>query len=313
MTKRQSIVTVITFLLLTVILIGCGGKASLSKMTPSELYDEGMSKYNDGKYLRSVELFQALIYNYPGETVVDTAQYYLGMSYFNNNEQELAAVEFNRLAVNYPSSAFFEDALFMKAVSYYKGTPSHYGLDQVGLEKAIQQFEDFIIDFPESHRLNDAREALLSAKARLARKYYESATVYRRIGAYRSAKIYLQKVIDEYTDTKYGPMATFEFAYMDYKMKSYDDARRGFENFVAVFPEHELAAEATVKIVEAAFKAAEADFKAGRFSLAREKLEEFKHKFPNNDKIDKVDEYLKDISEKLENQIQVTDADSAKG
>jgi TolA-binding protein len=97
---------------------------------------------------------------------------------------------------------------------------------------------------------------------------------------------------------------------MDYKMKAYDDARRGFQNFVAVFPDHELAVEAGEKIVEAAFKAAEADFQAGRFSLAREKLEEFKQKFPDNGKIDKVNEFLRDIQEKPENQSQDTNGDS---
>ena len=313
MTRHQSIVTAVILLILTVMAIGCGGKMALSTMAPRDLYDEGMRRYNDGKYLKSIELFQALIYNYPGETVVDTAQYYLGMSYFQNNEHELAAVEFNRLAVNYPSSAFFEDALFMKGVAFYKGTPGHYGLDQEGLERAVEQFEDFIIDFPESHRIDDAREALLSAKSRLARKYYESAVVYARIRAYQSAKIYLQKVIDNYTDTEYGPLSTFQYALMDFKLKGYDDARRGFENFVAVFPDHELAVEANERIVESAFMDAEVYFKGGRLDRAREKLEDFKRKYPDNKKIDKVNEYLRDIQEKPENQSQVTDADSTEG
>ena len=99
---------------------GCGGSKSLANMNAHQLFELGKKEYDKKKYLKAIELFQTVVYDYPGESIVDTAQYFLALSYFGNKEYELSAVEFNRLIVNYPSSAYFEHAIFMKAVSAFE-------------------------------------------------------------------------------------------------------------------------------------------------------------------------------------------------
>ncbi len=277
---------------------GCAGSRSLSTMTAGELFAEGKKKYDKHKYLRAIEIFQSCVYNYPGESIVDTAQYYLALSYFGNKEFEVAQVEFNRLALNYPSSVYFEQAVFMRAVCFFEATPKHYGLDQSELETAIKQFEDFIIDFPESEVVPDARQYLLVARTRLARKYYDAGVVYSRIAAYEAAQIYFQKVIDDFTDTEYAPLATYEYAVMDFKMGRYDEARTRFSGFRSVFGDHEKAVRAHRWEVEAAFKPGEQAFKEGDYALAQQKLEAFKSDFPQHELAEKADKYLRKIAQR---------------
>ncbi|UCE24528.1 MAG: outer membrane protein assembly factor BamD [Candidatus Zixiibacteriota bacterium] len=297
----KRIITLAALLLLAVTLLtgfgGCGRKTVLANLTPHELFELGKEKYDNRRYIDAQQHFQAIVYNYPGESIVDTAQYYLALSYFGAKEYELAQVEFNRLVLNYPSSVYFEHAIFMKAVSFFEGTPRHYGLDQTDVETAIKQFEDFIIDYPEAEKVDEARQYLLVARTRLAKKYFNSAVVYNRMGAYKAAEKYYQKVIDDYTDTEFAPRATFYIAEMAYKQRRYDDASKGYEGFVAVFLEHELADEARRRAAEAAYKAGEKAFDRGDFATARERFESFVRNYPQHKKVDKAEEILHQIDQ----------------
>ncbi len=287
-----------TLLIISVMALGCGGRPSLTKMTAKELLDLGLKEYADKKYLNAIEIFQTVVYNHPGNSVVDTAQYHLALAYLGNKDYEVAAVEFNRLALNYPSSAYFENAIFMRAVSYFEGTPKHYGLDQSELVVAIKQLEDFLIDFPESHLIADAQTYLKAANDRLAYKYYKSAVVYRHSGAYRAAKKYYQIVIDDYTNSEYVANAVFEYAEMDFNIGNYAEAHTTFENFLIIFPEHELAQEAKKRAAEASFKSGISAFDKGKMDSAKERFESFIKEYPNDDRVSSAKKYLSLIADK---------------
>ena len=256
-------------------LAACGGQMNLTNLSGRELMKIGMEKYDKKKYLRATEAFQALIFNYPGENYVDTAQYYLALSYFGDKSYLLAQVEFNRLLLNYPASAFASQSQLMKAVCFFKGTPEHYGLDQTDLETAVRQFEDFIIDYPESDAIEDARAYLADAHQRLAHKLYASGVLYMRVHDYKAARIYFQRVIDEYTNSEFAPLATYYTAETYLKDQDWDEAHDRFENFKIAFADHELADKAGELACEAAFEGGEAALYEGDTALARTRFERF--------------------------------------
>ena len=279
------------------ILFGCGGQVSTANLSASELYEQGMNEYQNEKYLKAIEYFQAIVYNYPGESVVDTAQFYLAMSYFGNEEYKLASVEFNRLMQNYPASVYAVNAQFMKAVCLYEAAPDHYLLDQTDLQEALTQLEDFVIDNPESELVSDAQQYILEGRTKLAHKAYHSAVVYTRIRAFEAAKIYFQRVIDDYTDTEYAPLATYGMANIAFERKNYDEAEDLFVKFTQAFPEHEMVSEARKKAAEAAFKAARKEYDNGDSNAARDKLQAFVTNFPSSEKVDDARELLAQLPE----------------
>jgi len=278
--------------LIILALVGCGGTVNLANKPARELYDEGMKAFNEKKYIRAIDYLQAVVFNHGGVSYVDTAQYHLALSYFSNRDYLIAGVEFNRLALNYPSSVYFEQSIFMRAICYFESTPGHYGLDQSDLEKAIKQFEDFIIDFPESAQVNDAREYLAVARGRMAKKYFESAVVYKRIGALKAAQKYYQIVLDDYTGSEFAPKALFETAEINMRLKKFSEAQSGFVNFITLYKEHELAEKATKLSREAAFKSGVFAFDKGEYGDAKEKFESFIKDYPNDDRVNDAKDYL---------------------
>lgn len=277
---------------LALTLASCGGRKNLAFLDSRQLYDEGKELYDRGKYIKAIEYFQTIVYNFPGVSLVDTAQHFLAMSYFNNKDYALARVEFNRLAINYPSSKYFQHALFMKSVAAFESTPGHYGLDQSDLEDAISELEDFVIDFPESIHLAEAKHYLEQAKGRLAHKYYESGIVYMHLRAYEAAAIYFQKVIDNYTSSEYAADAMFKMALARFKQKKYDEAYEKFSNLPVAFPSSELVPEAQQFEQEAAFRDARKAYDAAEWVAAKEKLLLFKQAYPESKFNDDVDKYL---------------------
>lgn len=293
MKKNRYSYLIIFIITISIIYSGCGGGSTkLAQLSSSELFVLGKEKYEAKKHLKAIGYFQSVVYNYPGESIIDTAQYYLALSYFGNEDYELAQVEFNRLVLNYPSSVYFEHGIFMKAVCFYEGTPTHFGLDQSDLKIAIKQFEDFLIDFPESVVIEDVKAYLLKAQTRMAHKFYYSAITYKNIGAYKSAEIYFQKVIDDYTDTEYASSATFGLANMKFKQKKYTEAKNKFSDFITVFTDHEFTIKAKELVEESSFKSGEVAFEKGEFDNARKIFESVKEDYPLSKYVDKADKYL---------------------
>lgn len=295
--RNSAILLVVTTLLLY--FAACGGRVSFSDLGPSELFERGKMQYDSGKYLRSIEFFQAVIFNHPGASVVDTAQYYLALSYFGQKDYTLAGIEFNRLMLNYPASAYALHSQFMKAVCFFEGTPDDYALDQSDLTTSIRQFEDFIIDHPESEVIPDVQAYLAKARERLALKYYKAGIVYLRINVIKSARIYFQKVIDDFTESPYAAMATFHIAEGAYKKHEYDEAARLFGNFSIVFSQHEWVELARARESESLFFSAKDLFDKEELEAAQIKFEEFKRRFPSSSKLNDVEKFLNILKDKL--------------
>ncbi len=300
MNSRINSLIILLTALLFVLSLGCGGKLKLEDRTPEELMTEGLKKYNKEKFIQSTVIFQTLIYNYPGEMNVDSSQYYLAMSYFGNKEYIVAEREFNRLQLNYPSSVFANHASFMRAVCLYEGTPKHYGLDQSELGSALVLFEDFIVDHPESELMGEAQKYVLEANTRLAKKIYSAGTVYSNIDKIEPARVYFQRVIDEYTDTKFAALAAYELALLKMREKDYVAAEQHFNDFSIVFDSHELAPKAKQNAQKAAFTNAETQFKGELYELAKTSLEQFILRYPASDKLKKAKKYLSEIPANFE-------------
>lgn len=272
----------IWLLMLVALLASCGKGPSVATLGAEERFKLGMTAYEKKKYLRAIEHFQGVLYNYPGNAVIDTAQYYLALAYFGNKEYELAGVEFNRLLTNHPSSPYVVHAQYMKAVCTYETAPKNPGLDQTEVTNAIKQLEDFVEDRPESEFVADARQLIRQAKTRLAKKYFKAGVVYTRINAPKSARIYYQKVVDDYTDSDYAPLAIFAIAESDFALHDYDSARVKFEGFMAAFPQHELAAKARHSAARAWYREGEQALDKGDSVRARRAFDQLIKLYPDD-------------------------------
>ncbi|MBN4076491.1 outer membrane protein assembly factor BamD [Gemmatimonas aurantiaca] len=195
--------------------------------------------YERDKFFESSEEFQKVIYNYPGATIVDTAQYYLALSYMHDKQYELAAVEFDRLIRSYPRSVFVTESHYRVGYCYFHSAPKHYGLDQTELVKSIKLMEEFILDYPDSDVVPEAQEALREANTRLSAKDFKAAVQYTHIRAWESARIYFQRVLDLHPGSEHAILALLGKGETLYYLSKWDDAAQTLNSYLALYPESE--------------------------------------------------------------------------
>ena len=135
-----------------------------------------------------------------GTDLGDDAQYYLGESFFRNEEYLLAVAEYEKLTRRMAFSPFVEDARFKICEAYRIESPKYYH-DQEYTEKALERYQEFLDDFPNSNFTNDVLLSIDFLREKLGKKVFETGILYMKMEEYESAKISFQKVIDLYYDT----------------------------------------------------------------------------------------------------------------
>ncbi len=194
---------------LTFLIWGCGSSVDTANFTAQQRLDYAMKLYHDEDYLEAVQEFQAIVLQYPGDAVVDDAQYYLAETRFQRHEYILAAYEFSKLIKTMPASEFVPNSQFMLAECYYKLSPD-YRLEQQYTKKAIQEFQAFIDFFPTNEKVKEAEQKITVMNDKLAHKEYNTAQIYDKMDDYNAALIYYTSVVEDYHDTKYAPMALYD-------------------------------------------------------------------------------------------------------
>ncbi|MHB8579670.1 MAG: outer membrane protein assembly factor BamD [Ignavibacteriaceae bacterium] len=213
------------------ILWGCATTFNTSNMSASERLDYAIKLYNNHDYEQAVKEFQGIVLQFPGNAVVDSAQFYLGQTRFQRGEYILAAYEFSKLIKNMPSSHFVADAQYMLADSYYLLSPN-YALDQKYTKKAIEEFQAFIDFFPTNSKVAEAEKKIGEMNEKLAHKEYHTAYIYERMEYYTAALKYYDLVLDIYHDTKYAPMALYAKIKLLIERNHNDEASIAISNFI---------------------------------------------------------------------------------
>ncbi|MBE2280883.1 MAG: outer membrane protein assembly factor BamD [Ignavibacteriaceae bacterium] len=199
----------IILLFTAVLFYGCSGSKDLSQMTPDERYEYALNLYQKGDYIEAILEFESLITQYPAQHFADDARFYLGYSRFNRSEYLLAAFEFSRLINLHLTSEYVPLSQYMLAESYYQLSP-HYSLDQRYTEKAIEEFQAFVDNFPTDEIYGPlATGKINELTEKLALKLFNSAEIYEKMEYYSAAVKYFDLVKERYHDTRFAPLSSF--------------------------------------------------------------------------------------------------------
>lgn len=227
----------------TAVMISYCGKKPQIILPASQQFTKAKGLYDKGKYYKAQLEFENLIYTYPGNTVIDTAQYYMGMCYYEDKDYGLAIGELKRLLTIYPGSELADDAQFYVAMSHYKMSPK-YTLDQNETYRAIEEFSSLIANYPVSEFRDDSRTNLKELENKLAQKSYKAAELYLKLNDYKSALVYFAYVRDNFSSTDWAIRSFFYSGVAQFELNKTDEAKDIFEKFLQGFSDHELALEA---------------------------------------------------------------------
>ena len=244
---RSKYILYLPLLIYLVLIFYCGNAGSFNENTESGLFASGMRDFERRNYFRARGKFEMLMKLYPGSTVIDSAQFFLSESYYGLKEYISAASEYQNLIRNYPNSQLADDAQYKIGMSYNE-LSADYNLDQDYTINSINEFITLIEDYPASDYVEDAANKIMESRGKLARKRFENAKQYKKLGSYVAARRYFLNVLEDYIDTRWASEAMFEIGECEMKLKDFQNAKRTFEEFIKIFPDHKFVGNAKSRL-----------------------------------------------------------------
>jgi outer membrane protein assembly factor BamD len=198
-------------------------------------------------------LFEELVAIYRGNPRAEEMYYYLAYCKYFMGELVTSSFLFSDYAQKYPGSPHADEFEFMTAKCFYQISDPYY-LDQTYTDKAINQFQLFLSRNPDSKHKEESMKYLSELRERLAKKAFEQARLYEKIGYHKAAVEAFKNMTNTYPDSKFREESQFlllkssvdlaESSVASKKIDRYEEALDFHEKFVEKFPESKFAGEA---------------------------------------------------------------------
>ncbi len=224
------------------ILCSCSSGETINYRDPESIFKAGIAALNDNDYLEAQKMFDIIRLQYGTTQFADDAQFYLAEMNFKKKDFVIAAFNYSMVLRNYPSSEYSKRALYNSALCYFELSPPS-DRDQEYTKKAIQAFSEFQAVFPTDSLAGEANKNIVSLRNKLGEREFNTALIYRKLFSWKSALVYYETVIEEFTDTDFYEPAYLGKVEVLKEMRRYDDARITIENYRKKFPKGKLLGE----------------------------------------------------------------------
>jgi outer membrane protein assembly factor BamD len=219
------------------------------------------SLYKNGKYKKSLRLWEQIVPLYRGRPEAERVMYLYSDTYYQIGDYYLAGYQFERFVSAYPQSTKRTEAAFKSAESYYNLSP-RFNLDQADTHKAMDKLQVFINTYPDSENLEKANGMVQELRNKLEKKAFEIAKGFNKIGESRgtfpNAIKSFDNFLSEYPGSVYREDAyywRFDSAYqlaigsVEYLMQErLEAAKEAHAALVKYYPEGKYNEEATAMI-----------------------------------------------------------------
>ncbi len=220
---RARLLRWLPILALGALLAGCGASTIPPVHSETERLTYGRLALERREYNVAIELLKAYVANNAGGADVDKAIELLGESYLHIREWALAQTEFERLLRDYPESDSAAAGSFHLGEALW-GQSRGPDFDQEFTQKALEQWDTYLRSYP-GHWLNaQAEKSVARARQRLATQLADDGRLYLKLGRTGPARVYFQRVLDEYPDTGRAADAHMGLALADAKDGKRDEA-----------------------------------------------------------------------------------------
>ena len=222
-------------IILSLIWIGCAGN-----IKDDDNYDyqfkEALRLLEKEKFISAQDILNTLAIRASHTDIGDNILYYLGESYFLNEEYQLAVIEYDKLIRRMGYSPLIEKARWRICECYVAMSPKYY-LDQISSEKAIEKIQEFLEDYPFSEQKESANNTVQKMRNKLGKKAYETGILYIKLGAYDSAILAFEQMLENYYDTEYVPQAHLGIIRSYSGMEKVNKVDEYYESYKHVLPE----------------------------------------------------------------------------
>lgn len=211
--------SIIILLCLATTLVSCGEYQKVLKETDiGKKYTMADSLFNEGKYKKSLRLYEQIVPAYRGKPEAERLQFLYATNYYRLKDYPSASYNYERFALSYPKNDSAEVAAFRSVESYYKlSEAKRYTLDKEDTETALEKIQVFLTDYSESPYQAEANALSAELQTKLQRKEFEIAKQYLRIMDYKAAITSFTNFVNKYSGSEFQEEAYFrrtEAAYL---------------------------------------------------------------------------------------------------
>ena len=144
---------------------------------------------------RAQKMYEAILQNAPYSKHAPIAQFNLGLAFERQNEIGQARKAYQTVLDKYPNSDVCDDALYQIAYVYMISGLSGNSQDLSSLILAKETYEDFLLQYPRSEKVAQARENLQRIGADEASDLLRIAKYYDWSRNYKAAIIYYNDIV----------------------------------------------------------------------------------------------------------------------
>jgi outer membrane protein assembly factor BamD len=228
------------------------------------LTTRSLQYYEKGEWSKAQTIFELIMPSLKGQAQLEEISYKYAYTHFNLHNYQSANFYFKNFANTFSNSTFREDAEFQAAYSEYKQSPS-FRLDQESSLKAIEGFQYFANNFPESKRVKECNKLIDELRLKMQKKAFDEGVLY-------------------------------------YAIQEYQASITVFDNLLKDFPDIADVEQVRFLILKAQYSWAENSIyekQAERYKLVVEKYKDFNDKFPKSKYRNAAETYLKNADVKL--------------
>lgn len=218
----------------------------LSSSDEEAKYAAAWQLFDNGKYRKAAAMFESLSLLTSGTARDDTVRYYWALSNYRYEDYVTAEANFTSYLDSYPRSSFSSEARFLKLDCMYRST-YRYELDQNPTRMAIVAISEYIVEYPNSDRVQTCRRMLDELNCRLDTKEFEAARLYYKMEDYIAARTSFKNILKDNADNLYREQilyyiakSAYKYAYLSVPAKQkerYMEFEDEYLNFIGELPD----------------------------------------------------------------------------
>ncbi len=174
----------------------------------AELYNDGLDKLKDERWLKSAEAFAEVERQHPYSQWATRAILMQAYAHYQANDYDASQNAARRFLTLHPGHADAPYAYYLIAISHYEQI-SDVGRDQSETEKALAALEEISQRYPGTAYARDAEAKAVLARDHLAGKEMEVGRYYLKRKAHVAGINRFKKVVLNYQTTTHTPEALY--------------------------------------------------------------------------------------------------------
>ena len=213
------------------------------------LFAEGMSYFNNKRYVLAIDRFQRVKTDFPFAPEVLAAELKIAEAYFLNKQYPEAIAAFKEFHALHPTNEHVPFVLYHLGLAHLNQFTA-IDRDQKNTQIAQGYFENVVKDHPKSPYAVQAREKLVQSLEYLAQHEFDIASFYFRERKYPAAIDRLESILRRYRDTATAAKALYYLGESYRLEKNSLKAALAYEALVQHFPTSPFVKEARSQLAQ---------------------------------------------------------------